>query len=278
MANDQPFNSSGDDRDRGDDAVIRLLRRATGSNVVPPLLLMLDFDGTLVDIAPTPDAIVVPDDATAVLRALVALRHRIWIVSGRTRAFLTGRLALAVDDEIGVVGLHGADWPGDDAPAADPRLVQARQAVLEALGSRGPAVLIEDKGLSVAFHTRSLLDAADHDHVVGVIADVVATFAGDGLSVLRGHEVIELRPANANKGRAAARLMAAHASLLPVFVGDDVTDEDAFAAVGDRGVSVRVSVDADVSTAANVVVASPAVVWSVLRRLTTLAAPGPSAP
>lgn len=213
-----------------------------------PLLLMLDFDGTLVAIAPAPDAVVVPPGLSEVLIALKARGHAVWVVTGRAVPDVEERLPVMRDH---VIGLHGLAWPHEPLPPRAPLLDGAARQVRAALARSAiddGLLRVEDKRLSVAFHYRSYPEA-EWSLVRGVLERTVremlagpsaALRGGSALDVLTGHCVVELRPRAASKVNAVARLVRGHPEHFPVFIGDDVTDEEAFAALANRGLTVRV--------------------------------------
>lgn len=188
------------------------------------LALFLDFDGTLVEIADTPDGIHVPDGVPAQLATLHrALDGRIAIVSGRAIADIQSWLGPL---DLLIVGSHGAEI-GEAATGAA-TLSDASRAELTALTAAWPRLLVETKPHGIAVHYRQEPEAAP---TVFTVMDDMA--AREGLAARRGKMVVELGPKSANKGAAVARLMAAppFAGARPVFIGDDHTDEDGFAAV-----------------------------------------------
>lgn len=193
--------------------------------------LFLDFDGTLADLGPDPDAIHL-DTATAAALARLAARldGALALLSGRGLADLARRTPSA----LWRAGGHGLETsaPGTALPASAPPPPAAVLAPLEAL--RGlPGVRIELKGPVAALHYRAApeAEAACRD------AARRAAAAAPGLVVQAGKMVIEVKPAAAHKGRALRR-MAAHAPFAgrrPVMIGDDTTDEDAIVAAQDLG-------------------------------------------
>ena len=211
--------------------------------------LFLDFDGTLVDIAPTPDTIR-PARALAPLLAELcrALEGAVAIVSGRPVAEIDNWLAPL---QLAVAGQHGMEMrlPGTavGAPRAAAALDPARKA-LTALAAERPGLMVEDKGLAVAIHYREAPDEADA--VLELTARLEHEARGQ-VARIPGKMVVELLPAGGGKGGAIERFLAAapFAGRLPVFLGDDVTDEDGFAAVNRLG-GVSVLVGAARATAA----------------------------
>lgn len=193
-----------------------------------PVALFLDFDGTLVDIAETPNAIRIPDDLP---RRLADLDAR---VGGRL-ALITGRSLVDIRSHLGpvsvmVVGSHGAEH--GDTPAEATMLSRDAAAAIATLAARWPGLLVETKPHGVAIHYRQEPDAGPA--VLTVMDDIAER---EELAVRRGKMVVELGPAQANKGRAVARLMAEprYAGATPLFIGDDITDEDGFVAVAAAG-------------------------------------------
>ena len=203
----------------------------------PPALksdsaLFLDFDGTLVEIADTPESIRVPSNLSTLLDRLAdRLSGRIAVISGRSIRDLErhlGRSSLALS------GSHGLELrlPGGfDVPVAAPAwLEDARLQIAEFAASHG--LIVEEKPASIAVHFRQ---APARERDVADFLDMLAR--SRGLTVQHGKMVSELRPTGADKGDALRRLMAEplFASARPLFVGDDLTDEDGFAAAAALG-------------------------------------------
>ena len=201
--------------------------------------LFLDFDGTLVEIAPRPDAI----EVDAPLRQLVA--RLVARFDGRV-AIVSGRGAAEIDALFGgldclIVGSHGAELRGveraemPERPAALDAVVHRHQQVgaarFHALAETLPGLVVEIKPLGVALHYRGV-PAAEAE--ARTLAEELA--AATGLTLQRGKMVFELR-APGDKGRAIAALMSAmpFAGSRPVFLGDDLTDEPGFATVARLG-------------------------------------------
>lgn len=202
----------------------------------------LDVDGTLAPLASTPSAARVPARAQQVVRALhVRTQGAVALVSGRAIADID---RLFGEPPLPAAGQHGTELRPDPAaatlrPAGSLELAPVRAALSEFV-SRHAGLLLEDKGLSLAIHYRGapLFEGAVR-HAVRAQANAL----GDGYRIQRGNCVLELTPAGANKGGAIAAFMALapFRGRLPVFVGDDTTDEDGFKQVNLlAGHSVRV--------------------------------------
>lgn len=193
-------------------------------------VLLLDFDGTLVPLAERPEGVVVTRDLITRLNQLSDLfEGRLALVSGR---------AIEVLDDFGFAGLsiagsHGAEWrlPDGSRDGLDrPDALDEAKAAFIAFAEGKDGVLFEDKPLGAALHFRLAPSFADAS------IDLAREMAG-GLHLQHGHDMIEVRVGGVNKGTAISELMshAPFAGFRPVFLGDDVTDEDGFARVGDHG-------------------------------------------
>jgi trehalose 6-phosphate phosphatase len=212
---------------------------------VPPIeraALLLDLDGTLLDIAPRPDAVVVPAELP---RTLSSLRGRL----GDALAVVTGRPVEVVDALLGdtvfaVAGEHGGairHAPGQAVERA-PLPAPPNEWLVEAarLAARFPGVLLERKARGLAVHYRAVPAAGETlRHALTEMLDGFEQF-----ELLPAHMLWEVRPRGADKGKALARLMARppFRGRLPVFIGDDVTDEAgiaAAAAMGGMGLRVQ---------------------------------------
>lgn len=229
----------------------------------------LDFDGTLVEIAPTPDAVRVASDLPG---HLAALQARV----GGALAIVTGRPVATIDAFLGrgefraggfdVGGLHGGEIRNAGhlagcVPSEHPLLREAVDAFTATLsGLEG--VLIEDKGCSVAVHWR--LAGADAAHEAESMVERMGSGLRPRYRLQRGKAVAEILPASWTKSEAIRGFMrlAPYAGRRAVFFGDDLTDEEAFKAVNaDGGLSVRVG---DGMTSAICRLATPADVRAVI--------------
>jgi trehalose 6-phosphate phosphatase len=204
--------------------------------------LFLDVDGTLIEIADHPDAVRVEPRVQTILTVLHrTLDGAIALVSGRPiaaldRLFAPLRLAAA--------GLHGLERRdaagGRHCTAVRGPAIEDAVAALGAFARSHPGTLVEDKGLTAALHVRGAPDAADAAQRLG--AELARRHAGQ-LVLQPGKMVIELRPPGPDKGATVRAFLAEppFAGRVPVFVGDDATDEVGFAEANRRGGhSVRV--------------------------------------
>jgi trehalose 6-phosphate phosphatase len=202
----------------------------------------LDVDGTLLEHADTPDAVRV-DGA---MRALLAdLRSgaggAVALISGRSVADLDHLFAPLV---LPAAGQHGAERRdaagGMHRHAFDAAPVRRAAERIGAFAAAHPGLVFEDKGLNLALHYRLAPQLA---HEVGALMEGIASGLGDAFELQRGKLVLELRLGGRDKGSAIAEFMAEppFRGRVPVFVGDDLTDEFGFGVVnGMNGVSVKV--------------------------------------
>ncbi|HQR87850.1 MAG TPA: trehalose-phosphatase [Caulobacter sp.] len=204
----------------------------------PPLdlaacALFLDLDGVLAPIVARPTDVGPDPRRNFILRLLSGrLDQRLAIVSGRTLAEVSTITENAVRAVAGVHGLERRTVLGHEVIAtADPDLHEA-VAVFRALARAQPELLVEEKGLSVALHYRACPSACE---AVREIARRLE--AATGLVLQEGDMVAELRTAGADKGQAVGAFMAEwpFQGSRPIFVGDDLTDEDGFAAAAGAG-------------------------------------------
>jgi trehalose 6-phosphate phosphatase len=234
-----------------------------------------DFDGTLSEIVENPDSAVLADGAADALTSLSA-QCPVAILSGRDLADVRQRIGLP---GIWYAGSHGFELTGPDgahhqnaeAAASIPVLAEAGAELAEQLGHI-PGVMVEHKRFGVAVHYRN----AARDRVGEVAAAVRSAGQRASLRVTTGREVIELRPnVDWDKGKTLRWVLdyirdnEGPGPLLPIYLGDDITDEDAFDAVHDDGVAilVRHSDDGDRATAAGYALDDPDRVREFTERL-----------
>lgn len=213
------------DATAANDAATRLL---TGLDVRTSALL-LDVDGTLLDIAPRPDAVHVTDD----LRRSLA---RLLECSGGALALVSGRPIVDLDTlfsplRLSSVGGHGAEMrvdAGEIVGAVEP-LPQALRDALARAQRFAPGVLIEDKGYSLALHYRNAPQV--EEQLRAHVAAVRAQFPAEATEMLPGKAMFEVKRPGVTKGTGVRTLMTRppFAGRRPVFIGDDVTDETVFA-------------------------------------------------
>lgn len=237
--------------------------------------VFLDFDGTLSDIVNDPDSATLVEGCAAALSRLVRMCPVV-VISGRDLADIRARVGLP---EIWYSGSHGFELIGPDgeyyeneaALAAVPDLGRAIAGLRQTLATY-PGVLLEHKRFAIAVHYRNAADDSVDD-IGRMVADIGKA---TGLLMTTGRKVFELRPNVAwGKGQ-ALRWVLAHIvdsiDRTPLYIGDDLTDEDAFDAIAESGIGIVVR-DGDSDerhSAATLAVDSPAAVRRLLGKLADL--------
>jgi trehalose 6-phosphate synthase/phosphatase len=225
----------------GADAVRATVERARSAR---RLALLLDYDGTLVRFAPTPELASPDAELIALLRRLIARPHtEVHVVSGRKRSTLERWLG-ALD-----VGLHAEHgyWSrlrGQGWTSADVAFSQWREPVLAILrdfAERTPGSLIEEKTAGFAWHYRTADPEYGAAQAKELSLHLSTLLSNVPVEVLSGDKVLEVRPHGIHKGRAVTQVLA-HASpgTLLLGMGDDRTDEDLFAALPEGSLAIHV--------------------------------------
>jgi trehalose 6-phosphate phosphatase len=205
----------------------------------PSCALFLDFDGTMVDIAPQPHAVHVPEPLLVVLQQLRGcLQGAIAVISGRPIEQIDDFLEPL---QLAVAGVHGAERRGADGRMhlLHTHPLDVVEAQARALAAQHPGLLVENKRGSLALHFRQRPDL--EELCLGAMQKAVDE--SPGLTLLHGKMVVEAKPGGASKGHAIEAFLAEppFAGRTPVFIGDDITDEAGFSTVqrlGGLGVKV----------------------------------------
>ena len=228
----------------------------------PPLdrdaAVLIDVDGTLLEIAPHPDRVEVPPGLPRLLERLAGERDgALALISGRPIADLD---RLFHPWHGAAAGLHGIERRRPDRNRVDSIAGPADQAAaaaldrlrpeLQALECQRPGVWLEDKGRTLALHYRAVPESGGE---ILERAERLLREQGDGLRLIPGKMVVEFQPWHYGKGGAIGAFMAEppFRGRVPVFLGDDTTDEEGFAEVNRRGgLSIRVGAPLATSAAA----------------------------
>lgn len=204
--------------------------------------MFLDVDGTLLDFAETPDQVVVPPDLLNILGRLHGyLGGAVALVSGRKIADLDRLFSPLF---LPAAGQHGAELRETAnnviVRASPPASLAAVSAALRHFAASRPGLLVEDKNSSVAVHYRR---EPRYRHELEEFTQAAVAANSRELEMLEAVMAIDVKPRAVDKGRAVAWFMdrAAFGGRVPVFIGDDRTDEDGFAAVTERaGYAIQV--------------------------------------
>jgi trehalose 6-phosphate phosphatase len=226
-----------------------------------PLLVASDYDGVLARLRDDPsDAVPEPGVADVLARLAVVDGVTVALVSGRGVADL--RTTSGLTGPYRWVGSHGAEFDGPLTGELAARR-DALAALLAPAVSGTAAARLEVKPASVAVHVRQVADRA----AAAALLDRVRTLADSSLTMKPGKDVLELAVTGADKGSALLRLAGELGTAATVYLGDDVTDEDAFRALGATDVTVKIG---EGETAARYRVPDPAGALVVLERLADL--------
>lgn len=215
------------------------------------LFIFLDYDGTLTPIVDTPDKAVLSRETKALLLKLSRLPlFTLAIISGRSLGDIKGMVRLP---KIIYAGNHGLELEGPGLRSVSPIppsysvILKKLKCKLAARLSHIPGVIIEDKGLTLSIHYR-MAPKKNHKIIAKIVADAMRSCSAQKVAgVNPGKKIIEIRPLKgSDKGKIASWLLARQYFLLneqpvvSIYIGDDITDEDAFNALRDKGMTVFV--------------------------------------
>jgi trehalose 6-phosphate phosphatase len=209
----------------------------------PPLVsdlrdraFLLDIDGTLLDLAPSPRQVWVP---TGLRRTLTRLAD----LTGGAVALVSGRSLNEIDLifsplQLAAIGVHGAEMRVSGEAEVQSRtspLSKALKRRLATVAELGPGILVEDKGYSLALHYRLAPDKGPE--VLAAVRTICADAASEAVEILPGKLVVDIKPAATNKGEAVLDLMqcSPFAGRRPIFIGDDTTDLTVFGVIPKLG-------------------------------------------
>jgi trehalose 6-phosphate phosphatase len=194
------------------------------------LAILLDIDGTLIELAPTPRGIVVPEGLAATLNGLLThTAGALALVSGRSLADIDWVFA---PEKFPAVGGHGAEMRlaagNETVDIHAPPMAEDLKRRLAAVADIDPKILIEDKGYSLALHYRLAPHA--EKTIYAEVARIRAELSSAPLQLLPGKSVLEIKHSGFTKASGVRELMsrAPFKGRRPLFIGDDVTDESVF--------------------------------------------------
>jgi trehalose 6-phosphate phosphatase len=208
-------------------------------------LLILDYDGTLSPIVPNPDEAILPEATKQSLIKLAAITP-VAVISGRDRKDVEDKVAL---DQLIYAGSHGLDMAGPEGLDIPEKVkagtLQSLKSAAENLHQRLASVegcLVESKKYAIAVHFRNV-EEKEVDKVKEAVLEELAKHSD--LKKGTGKKILELKPAiDWHKGRATMWLFEAlnlsREEAIPIFVGDDITDEDAFLSIHGEGIGILV--------------------------------------
>ncbi len=216
-----------------------LLQRIDQIACAPLLLIASDFDGTIAPLVSDPAAAEADRESLVALKALAAMpQTHVAIISGRSLSDLARRTREVEDAHL--VGSHGSEFEAGFTTPLTPQALTLLARLtdrLRELAGRGDGLLLEEKPASLAFHYRGA-DEETARRAVDTILHDPATWPG--VYARHGKKVIELSVIETNKGTALRRIRQQVGASAVLFVGDDVTDEDAFATLVGPDIGVKI--------------------------------------
>ena len=209
----------------------------------PPLVsdlrnraILLDIDGTILDLAPSPRQVWVPAGLRPILSCLAELTDgALALVSGRP---INDIDLIFSPLQFAAIGVHGAEMRNSANAELQVRVAPLNKMLkrrLATVAELGPGILVEDKGYSLALHYRLAPDRAEA--VRAAVDAICAQAPANSVEILPGKLVLEIKPAGINKAVAVQDLMtrAPFAGRNPIFIGDDTTDEPVFGILAQFG-------------------------------------------
>lgn len=213
------------------------------------VLLFLDYDGTLVSFKNRPQDVITPDKVKSVLNKLTQNQQFIIFI-------ITGRMLHEIKKLLGIQGLSYAALHGlqielsneksffwEEAEKIRPLLEKLKETSLKGFKNE-KGIYIEDKEFTLAFHYRLLTDEKIKDFVEKFEKIVKENDVNNMLEMIHGAKVVEVRPQGWNKGKAVELILnnvVKTSNILPIYIGDDTTDEDAFRHIGNQGLTIWVT-------------------------------------
>ncbi|MCD6358535.1 MAG: trehalose-phosphatase [Dehalococcoidia bacterium] len=242
------------------------------------ILLLSDYDGTLSPIAKKPDLANMPSRTKQLLSTLARQKHfAVGIISGRSLDDIRKKTGI---DGITYVGNHGLEIEGPDVSFVVPhseeikRIIQSLNHTLTQIMKPIEGVLVENKGLSISIHYRMAAETSigEIESALTRATDILHTQGK--FKLYQGKKTYELRPATSyDKGKAVTiltdryRELWRRGSILSIFMGDDLTDENGFKVINENGgISIFVG-EKNSSSAAHYFLKSPLEVEQFLNRL-----------
>lgn len=244
------------------------------------IFLFLDYDGTLTPIVNRPEEAILPEETRRVLENLSKRnRRRIAIVSGRRLSDLKGLVGL---EGLIYVGNHGLEILDSNKKfqwimPADFRenLAEIKDRLIKNFANFA-GIFIEDKELTLSLHYR--LADIDEVEIKAIFDRIVTPYQAEGkIAVVSGKKVLEIRPVEGwHKGKIVLwlftreRFSVRDGKVMPIYVGDDTTDEDAFKELNDQGLTVMVGKNMEFNSSAKYYLDNTDQVVEFLKRILNL--------
>ncbi|MEL6923223.1 MAG: bifunctional alpha,alpha-trehalose-phosphate synthase (UDP-forming)/trehalose-phosphatase [Bacteroidota bacterium] len=232
-------------------------------------LIVLDYDGTLMDFDPSPQAVVPDDELIKMLRKIsVRKGNKLVINTGRDKGTMQlwlGQIGIDMAAEHGVWVKKGKKWTSN--PGLSVAWKKDIRPALESLVERTPGSFIEEKDYSIAWHYR-MIDKGLGEKRIREFRDVLLYLTANlDLQVLEGNKVVEIKNAGVNKGKATLNWLEERNWDFILAIGDDHTDEDTFKALPESAYTIKVGL---AQTAARFNLVSVQEVRELLKEVTEL--------
>jgi trehalose 6-phosphate phosphatase len=242
------------------------------------IFLFLDYDGTLISFQDLPTEVTTPQEIKKIIKQLIKNpKVKVIIATGRQ---LHDIKKLMNVKGISFIALHGLDIETEDGmrffwkQSAQARLlITAIKKDMQKMLTDEKGASLEDKELTIVFHYR-LLDIKKIHHLRETFKKIVRTHDTQKiLEIISGAKIIEARPKGWNKGKGIELFLNRYTTvknILPIYIGDDITDEDAFRFLGKRGITIHVANRSKRKTAARYQVKNPDEVYAFLQSLSLI--------
>jgi trehalose 6-phosphate synthase/phosphatase len=223
-------------------AVIREVRRRLEG--AGKLVLVLDYEGTLMPFAPTPPLARPDAELRALLGALAARPDtEVHVMSGRDRETMArwlGSLPITLHAEHGFWTRPAGGEPHETESLSDVHWREPVREILRGFAERTPGALVEEKPASLAFHYRAVEPDFAAMQVNEIRQHLLEMFSNAPVAIVGGDKVIEVRPQAIHKGRIIERILEREQDALLVVMGDDASDAEAFTALPESAMSICV--------------------------------------
>ena len=208
------------------------------------IIFFLDYDGTLTPIRKKPHLAKINTSTKKLLKKLTKLTRKVYIISGRSLGDVKSLVGV---NGVSYIGNHGLEVTGGKthpiqkkAKKLKPFIQKAKRILRKTINFKG--VFVEDKGYTLSVHYR-LLDKKNIEAFKKIFdSSTKKLIKSKKIKVTKGKKVFEVRPnLRWDKGKAVLWVIKKQKKVLPICIGDDITDEDAFRAIGKKGISILVS-------------------------------------
>jgi len=250
-------------------------RVSNAINKAENVALFLDYDGTLVFFEDRPQDVVTSNEVKAVIKHILQNeKFYVFIVTGRTldeikKLLDIGGLSYAALHGLDIVLQNGKNYNLQERKDFRSILNQIKKYSEDEFKNE-KGVYLEDKELTLAFHYRMVEKEKSQEMIDKFLNLVNKVGNPNSIDVLHGSKVVEIRPKGWNKGKAVELILkkvSKNKNFLPIYIGDDTTDEDAFNSIGSKGITIFVENNEERSTSAQYSLKNPNEVLDFLKMI-----------